>query len=184
MERHAEKSTLLIGEKAPYFSLPATDGRIYSLSDFTDRRALLVVFTCNHCPYARAYETRLCDIAKKYCAEGVGMVGICANDAQDYPEDSFEQMVEKSKALGFPFPYLHDDKQTVARAYDVACTPECYLFDSTHRLVYHGWVDDNHQNPEQVTSPDLQLAIEAVLVGKEPPKALTPIIGCSIKWQD
>lgn len=184
MERHAEKSTLLIGEKAPYFSLPATDGKIYSLSDFAGARALLVVFTCNHCPYARAYESRLIELAKRYTPEGVAIVAICSNDSQDYPEDSFTQMVEKSKMMGFPYPYLHDDRQLVAKAYDAACTPECFLFDSEMRLAYHGWIDDNHQQPELVTAPDLKLAIEAVLAGETPKKALTAIIGCSIKWND
>ncbi|MFN8391009.1 MAG: thioredoxin family protein [Bdellovibrionota bacterium] len=184
MERPANEVTLLIGEKAPYFSLPATDGKIYSLSDFAECRALLVVFTCNHCPYSRAYEQRLCELASRYRPEGMGMVAICANDADDYPEDSFEQMVEKSKSLGFAFPYLHDEKQVVARAYDAACTPEAYLFDREMKLAYHGWIDDNSQHPEKVTSPALKNAIEAVLAGQTPSPQLTPVLGCTIKWQD
>ncbi len=183
METHAERSTLVIGEKAPYFSLPATDGKIYSLSDFVDCRALLVIFTCNHCPYARAYESRLVELSKKYLPQGVGFVSICANNAEDYPEDSFTQMVEKSKTLGFPYPYLHDNEQNVARAYDAACTPECFLFDRERKLVYHGWVDDNHQRPELVNAPDLKDAIDAVLAGNTPAKQLTPMLGCSIKWR-
>jgi peroxiredoxin len=184
MERPVDEGTLLLGEKAPYFSLPATDGRIYSLSDFADAKALLVVFTCNHCPYSRNYEQRLSEIAARYCPEGMGMVGICANAGEDYPEDSFEHMVEKSQNLGFPFPYLHDEKQIVARAYDAACTPECYLFNHQMQLVYHGWVDDNAERPDLVTSPDLKNAIEAVLAGKTPPLQQTAVIGCSIKWRD
>ena len=184
MERQAQAVTLLVGEKAPYFSLPATDGRIYSLSDFASSRALLVVFTCNHCPTSRAYEGRLGDIARRYRSEGLGLVAICSNDQDDYPEDSFEQMVEKSKSMGFPYPYLHDEKQIVAKAYDAACTPEAYLFDSSMKLAYHGWIDDNADHPQAVTAPDLQIAIEAVLAGKVPEKQLTPVIGCSIKWQD
>ena len=182
MQTHAEKSTLVIGEKAPYFSLPATDGKIYSLSDFVDCRALMIVFTCNHCPYARAYESRLTDLARKYRPEGVGFIAICSNNAADYPEDSFDHMVEKSKSLGFPFPYLHDSEQIVARAYDVACTPECYLFDREMKLAYHGWIDDNHQRPELVHNQDLKEAIDALLAGKTPEKQLTAVIGCSIKW--
>ena len=171
-----------VGDAVVDFKLKNVDDKMVSLSDFKDAKGFIVVFTCNHCPYARAYEGRLTEIANKYRPEGVGMVGICSNDAQDYPEDSFEQMIEKSKALGFPFPYLHDANQNVARAYDVCCTPECYLFDREHKLVYHGWVDDNHQQPELVQSQDLRNAIEATLAGKVPEKQLTAIIGCSIKW--
>jgi len=184
MQTHAEKSTLLISETAPYFSLPATDGKIYSLSDFVDCQALVVIFTCNHCPYAKAYESRLCELARRFTPQGVGFVGICSNDAEDYPEDSFEQMVERSKTLGFPFPYLHDTTQNVARAYDASCTPECYLFNRERSLVYHGWVDDNHLRPDLVSSSDLKNAIEAVLRGETPKNQLTAVIGCSIKWRE
>src|SRR5437762_1753302 len=129
MERHPSAVSFNLGEKAPYFSLPATDGKIYSLSDFTGSQAFAVVFTCNHCPYAQAYESRLTALVKRYHAAGLRMVAICANDADGYPEDSFPQMVERSRSLGFPFPYLHDENQSVAQAYDAACTPEVYLFD-------------------------------------------------------
>ncbi|MBP9838298.1 MAG: thioredoxin family protein, partial [Proteobacteria bacterium] len=138
--------------------------------------------TCNHCPYARAYESRICKIAETYKDQGIETVAICSNDGEDYPEDSFEQMINKSRQLGFPFPYLHDDKQQVAKAYDAACTPEAYLFDEHQKLFYHGWIDDNHGNPEQVKSHDLENAIKALLSNSLPPKAETPVLGCSIKW--
>lgn len=184
MERPAASSTLCVGERAPYFSLPATDGKIYSLSDFVDARALLVVFTCNHCPYSRAYERRLVEIARRYAPQGLSLVAICSNNSDDYPEDSFDRMVEKSRTLGFAFPYLQDEQQIVARAYDAACTPEAYLFDASKRLVYHGWIDDNHERPELVRHPDLVLAVEATLAGQLPARQLTPVIGCTIKWKD
>ncbi len=183
MERPAASSTLAIGERAPYFSLPATDGKIYSLSDFADAKALLVVFTCNHCPYSRAYERRLVEIAKRYQPQGLGIVAICSNNAEDFPEDSFEQMIEKSRSLGFPFPYLQDEQQSVARAYDAACTPEAYLFNTAKELVYHGWIDDNHGGMELIQHPDLVNAIEATFSGELPPKQLAPVIGCTIKWK-
>lgn len=184
MERQAENITLSIGEKAPYFSLAGTDGKLYTISDFKGYNATLIVFTCNHCPYAKAYESRLCNIANKYKPNGLATIAICSNNADAYPEDSFEMMVERSKQLGFPFPYLHDEKQIVANAYDALCTPEAYLFDSEMNLAYHGWIDDNAYNPEFVKSADLQNAIEAVLQQKTPPKQLTPVIGCSLKYSN
>lgn len=184
MQRQAENLTLSIGEKAPYFSLTATDGRIYTISDFSNSKATLIVFTCNHCPYAQAYEKRLCKIAKDYKEKGLAVVAICSNNPDAYPEDSFEQMKLKSKLLGFPFPYLQDRNQIVASAYDALCTPETYLFDSAMKLAYHGWIDDNVENPELVKSPDLINAIESVLDNKTPTKQLTAVIGCSIKYEN
>lgn len=183
MKRDVHSFELGIGEKAPYFSLRATDGKIYSLSDFAGAAALVVIFTCNHCPYSRSYEQRLCELAKLYQPKGVKLIGICANDAEDFPEDDFERMVEKSKALGFPYPYLHDEKQIVARAYDAVCTPEAYVFDRQKALVYHGMIDDNADQPDQVKSRYLIDAIDAVLAGEAPSVQQTAVIGCSIKWK-
>lgn len=183
MKREAASSTLDLGEKAPYFSLPATDGKIYSLSDFVGVNALALVFTCNHCPYARAYEGRICTIAERYHEQGARLVAICSNDSDGYPEDRFERMVEKSQSLGFKFPYLHDHSQIAARAYDAACTPEVFLFDRDHRLAYHGAIDDSWEDPSKVTQPYLENAIEALLEGRRPDPALTPVLGCSIKWR-
>ena len=184
MQRTADSFKLALGDKAPYFSLKATDSKIYSLRDISaDARAICVVFTCNHCPYAQAYEKRLVDLAREYASRDVKFVAICANDANGYPEDSFERMIEKSESLGFPFPYLHDEKQITARAYDAACTPEAYLFDHEQRLVYHGSIDDNHQDPTSVEHHYLRDAIEAVLSERRPEVQLTGCLGCSIKWK-
>lgn len=183
MIRDATHSKLQIGMKMPYFSLRGTDGRIYSAAEFRSRQAIVIVFTCNHCPFSQAYEMRLIDLAKRFAPLGVQVVTICSNDAVSFPNDSFEQMVEKSRSWGFPFPYLHDETQIAARAFDAVCTPECYLFDEERRLRYHGRIDDNYADPERVTRQDLALAIEAVLAHQEPETPLTSLEGCSIKWQ-
>lgn len=183
MQRESGGLKLALGEHAPYFSLKGTDGKIYTISDFRDRKGLVIIFTCNHCPYAQAYEGRIVELAAEYQPQGVQFITICANDSVGYPEDDFEHMVEKSRKLGFPFPYLHDETQAVAKAYDAACTPEVYLFDGEHRLCYHGRIDDNYQDRSQVTHEDLRNAIRALLEGQAPEPALTPAIGCSIKWK-
>jgi peroxiredoxin len=183
MEREATGLRLELGSSAPYFSLKGTDGKIYSLEEFRDSKILVILFTCNHCPYAQAYEQRICTLAELYRPQGVQFVGICSNDSRGYPQDSYENMVEKSKALGFPFPYLHDETQITAKAYDAACTPEAYVFDSERKLRYHGRIDDNYRDPSHVTKADLADAIEAILDGRRPEAALTGAIGCSIKWK-
>ncbi len=183
MEREAAGLKLKLGSRAPYFSLKGTDGRIYSLEEFKPAKCLVLIFTCNHCPYAQAYEQRICSLAELYKPRGAQFVGICSNDSRGFPQDSFENMVEKSKLLRYPFPYLHDDTQVTARAYDAACTPECYVFDGERKLAYHGRVDDNYREPSAVTHHDLADAIEAVLEGRQPETPLTPAMGCSIKWK-
>ncbi len=184
MKRDVHSFELNLGENAPYFSLPATDGKLYSLSDFSKANVFVVVFTCNHCPYSRSYEERLVEISKLYKAKGVELIGICSNDAEDFPEDAFGLMVEKSKSLGFAFPYLHDEKQQVARAYDAHCTPEVYVFDRSKTLVFHGMVDDNAEHPEAVKEHYLRDAIESALAGEAPKTPQTFVIGCSIKWKN
>lgn len=183
MERDASGSKLKIGDKAPYFSLKGTDGKIYSLAEFTDAEALVVIFTCNHCPYAQAYESRICSLAELYRPKDVQFVTICSNDPRGYPQDSFELMIEKSKSQGFPFPYLHDETQITAKAYDAACTPEAYVFDRERKLRYHGWIDDNYRDADKVTRHDLSDALDAILEKREPEHQVTAVIGCSIKWR-
>ncbi len=183
MERDPKDSKLQLGQTAPYFSLPATDGKIYSLSDFSDAAALAVVFTSNHCPYARAYERRISALSSEFKKIGVALVAICSNDGVGFPEDSFEQMVEKSKKLGFSFHYLQDESQSVAKAYDARSTPEAYLFDSDKCLRYHGAIDDNHADADRVIRHYLREAAEAVLAGKKADPETSIILGCSIKWR-
>ena len=183
MERAVEGLKLSLGDKAPYFSLRGTDNRIHDLYEFVDAPVFVVIFTCNHCPYAQAYEKRLVALAKEFGPKGVKFVAICSNDPRGYPEDTFEHMVEKSAALGFPFPYLQDETQITAQAYDAQCTPECYVFDSKQALRYHGAVDDHHQDERRVKHHYLRDAIDAALLGQNPASPLTPVIGCSIKWR-
>ncbi len=172
-----------VGTQAPDFSLPATDGRTYSLKDFQDARALVVVFTCNHCPYAQACEDRLIAIQDDYREKGVQLVAINPNDAENYPEDSFENMVRRAKEKGYNFPYLRDETQEVARAYDAACTPDVFVFGPDRKLVYNGRIDDNWQEPAKVTRQDLRIVLDCVLEGKPIPFDPVPSMGCSIKWK-
>lgn len=176
------KDSLKIGSPAPDFKLKGVDGKIYTLASFAEAKALVVMFTCNHCPYVQAYEPRLIAIQRDYAAQGVRLVAINANEIKNYPEDSFEKMVVRAKELQYNFPYLRDDAQKVATAYGAACTPEIFLFDGARRLQYHGRVDDNYKDSRLVKSYDLRKAIDAVLADRKPDPALTPAIGCSIKW--
>lgn len=174
---------LPIGTEAPPFALPGVDGRIVSLDDFRDAAVLVVVFTCNHCPVAEAYEDRLVTIARDYAPRGVRMVAINPNDDRGYPEDSLENMKVRAREKGFPFPYLRDDPQDVARAYDAGCTPEPFVFDRDRKLVYEGRIDDDWKDASKVTRHDLREALDATLAGRALPFEPVPAMGCSIKWR-
>lgn len=177
-------STMMeLGTAAPDFDLPATDGKRYSLASFDDCSALLVVFYCNHCPYAQAVQDRLIRIGRDYIPKGLGMILISSNDVTEYPDDSFEKMQQLAEAKDFPFPYAFDESQAVARAYHAACTPDPFLFDSKRRLVYRGRIDDNWKEPDKVTSQDLRQAIAAVLKGEPVPAEQMASLGCNIKWK-
>lgn len=183
MERVLETLKLKIGEKAPYFSLPATDGKIYSLKDFTGKTGLCVIFTCNHCPYVKAVENSINEIAREYLSKDIQFIAICANDSVNYPEDSFERMIEKSTSENIPYPYLHDASQSIAKAYDAACTPEVYLFDKETRLFYQGQINDIKPNKLTASEHYLRDALAALLSNETPPQQIVPAIGCSIKWK-
>ena len=172
-----------VGTPAPPFSLPGVDGQTRSLDSFSDAEVLVVVFTCNHCPYAIACEDRLIAIQRDYADKGVQLVGINPNDDENYPDDSFDKMVARAAEKGFNFPYLRDESQEVARAYDAACTPDIFVFDRDRKLVYNGRIDDNWQQPENVTRRDLRAVLDATLEGK--PFDFEPVasMGCSIKWK-
>ncbi len=169
-------------EPVPSFNLPATDGKTYSLDSFRSAKLLVVVFSCNHCPYVQAYEDRLIALQRDYAPKGVQLVAINSNETVNHPEDDFPHMVERAKAKGYNFPYLRDDSQEVARSYGAERTPHIFLFDEKRRLRYTGRIDDNWQNPKAVKSHDLRNALEALLQAKEPPSN-TPAIGCTIKWK-
>jgi peroxiredoxin len=167
---------------APDFSLKGTDGKTYSLAGFKDAKALVVVFSCNHCPYVKAYEGRMIALQKDYAAKGVRFVAINSNDDTGYPDDSFENMVKRAKERGFNFPYLRDDTQQVARAYGATHTPHLFVFGPDRRLAYTGKIDDNWENPSAVKQQYLRDALDAIVAGKAPPKPETFAIGCTIKW--
>ena len=175
---------LNIGGKLIPFRLKNVDGKILSSEDLASgKKALAVIFSCNHCPYVQAWEDRMIALGKTYQARGVAFVLINANNPKKYPEDSFPEMVKRAKAKGYPFSYLHDEDQEIARAYGATRTPEAFLFDSQGMLRYHGRIDDNYENPQAARSHDLREALEAVLAGRSPATAETPPVGCTIKWK-
>lgn len=170
------------GDPAPDFSLPGVDGQRYSLKDFAEKPVLVVLFSCNHCPYVQAYEDRLIEIQRDYEDRGVQLVAINSNDDVNYPEDSFENMVTRAKAKGYNFPYLRDASQQVALAYGATHTPHLFVFDRHRRLRYTGKIDDNWQRPDAVKRRYLREALEAILRNGEPAEPTTHAIGCTIKW--
>ncbi len=176
-------NSMAVGTPAPTFSLPGVDGKTWSLDSFSDAKVLVVVFTCNHCPYAKASEDRLIAIQDDYADAGVRLVAINPNDAERYPDDSFAAMKERASEKKFNFPYLRDETQEVARAYDAACTPDIFVFDAGRKLVYNGRIDDNWREPDQVKRHDLRLAIDAALQNTTVDFYHKPSMGCSIKWK-
>lgn len=168
----------------PEFSLPGVDGRTYSRDQFTQAQAFLVMFICNHCPYVQAIEDRLIALGQHFKSENVKIVAICSNDAEKYPDDSFEKLKERAEAKGYPFPYLHDESQAVARAFGAVCTPDFFLYDSSMRLAYRGRLDDSWKDATNVRHEELKGAIEALLKGESPSREQKPSMGCSIKWKE
>lgn len=173
---------LPLGSPAVDFSLKGINGKYYSLKDFSSKKATVVVFSCNHCPYVQAYESRMVQLQSDYQPRGVTLVAINSNDETNYPEDSFPNMVARAKEKGFNFPYLRDETQEVARAYGGICTPHVFAFDQSMKLQYKGRIDDSRY-PEQVKVHDLRMALDAMLSGKKPPVQETRPFGCSIKWK-
>jgi peroxiredoxin len=165
------------------FTLPATDGRYYNARMLLgESAALAVVFTCNHCPYAQAWEDRINAIARDYAPRGVHLVAINANDAVKYPGDSMEKMAERAQEKGFVFPYLRDESQETARAYGAERTPEFFIFDSSGTLRYHGAPDDNYDDETAVKAPYARQALDAILQDGAIEVIETPPVGCTIKW--
>lgn len=181
--------TLKIGSPIPEFSnLPGADGKKYSVKDFDKNKILVVVFSCNHCPYIKAYEDRMIAFQRDFARKGVQLVAINSNETQNYPEDNYEEMVRRAKTKGFNFPYLRDENQSVATAFGATHTPEFFVFsteggDEKRSLRYHGKFDDNHQNPDAVTVSYVRDAVDALLAGKKVSVAETHSIGCTIKWK-
>lgn len=180
-------STMLeLGTPAPEFTLKDFDGKVYSLKDFAEAPALLVMFICNHCPYVKHLQKELVKFCREYQQKGLAVVAINSNDYSAYPDDSPQKMKEVAMELGYTFPYLVDETQEVAKAYRAACTPDFFLFDKDRKLVYRGQFDDSRpkmENPPPVTGKDLREAVEAVLSGRPVSKNQKPSMGCNIKWK-
>lgn len=179
-------STMLpLGTQAPDFTLANTDGQRVSLSDFRDKKALVIIFMCNHCPYVKHVAPELTRVSNEYMPKGVGFIGINSNDVIAHPEDNPEMMKAEVAKQGYKFPYLYDAEQSIAIAYNAACTPDIFVFDSDHRLVYRGQLDDSRPKTDKpLTGKDLRDALECILAGKVVSSEQRPSIGCNIKWKE
>ncbi|MEM1320897.1 MAG: thioredoxin family protein [Bacteroidota bacterium] len=180
-----ESNMLPLGTTAPAFSLPDTvSGKTLSFDDVASDKATVVMFLCNHCPFVIHVNEGLVQLAKDYQARGVGFVAISSNDVVNYPADSPDKMATHAKAVGYTFPYLYDESQEVAKAYDAACTPDFYVFNNERQLVYRGQLDGSRPNSGvPVTGQDLRDALDAVLVNRPVAKLQRPSAGCNIKWK-
>lgn len=174
--------TLQLGSKAPSFTLPATDGKEYRLEDFNGDY-LVVFFTCNHCPYVINSDELTRQTVEKFSLQGVSFVAINSNSPNTYIEDSFEHMVLRMKEHKFPWPYLYDADQEVAKSYGALRTPHFYVFDQERKLIYTGRAVDNPRNPDSVTTYDLENALEQALAGEKITTPLTNPVGCNVKWE-
>jgi len=180
-----QSTDLPIGEwEAPGFRLLGADEKEHESSDYDEAKALVIVFTCNHCPYAQAAWPLLIDLWYQFEDDGVQLIAINPNDPEEYPEDSYKEMQKRVIEWRIPFPYLYDETQEVAKKYDAQCTPDIYVFDRDRKLYYHGRVNDNWRNPEEVQREDLKEALEGVVKGYKPPVVQYASMGCSIKWRD
>lgn len=183
-----ESTMLDLGTPAPDFRLPNTNRNAgtetVSLADFSDARVLVVIFMCNHCPYVKHIRDGLVRFARDYAGKGVGVVAISANDVETHPDDSPGRMTAEAQQFGYPFPYLYDETQEVAKTYHAACTPDFFVFDGARRLAYRGQFDDSRPgNDRPVTGADLRAAVDELLAGRAVPAEQTPSIGCNIKWK-
>jgi thiol-disulfide isomerase/thioredoxin len=185
MARTPSTMMLELGAPAPDFSLPEpATGKTVSLADCRGARGLLVIFMCNHCPYVKHIRHTLAEFAREYQPKGLKIVGINSNDVANYPDDSPEKMIAEVRAINYPFPYLYDETQQVAKAYRAACTPDLYLFDADGKLVYRGQFDASRPgNNLPVTGADLRAAVDALLAGRPISPDQKPSLGCNIKWK-
>lgn len=180
-----ESHMLPLGTVAPYFELPDTvSGKMLSLDELQSEVATVIMFLCNHCPYVIHVNPEIVRLAREYQTKGVAFIAISSNDVSKYPEDGPDKMKEVADQLGYTFPYLYDETQDVARAYDAACTPDFYVFDSDLRLVYRGRLDDSRpKNDNRLTGRDLRAALDAVLENRPVDPVQYPSGGCNIKWK-
>jgi len=171
-----------LAQTAPQFTLPGVDGSDHSLDDYRDTPVLVLVQSCNHCPYVQAWEGRLNAVTRDYADRGVRVVAISSNDVSSHPEDSFEEMQRRARSQGFAFDYLYDETQEVARTLGSERTPEVFVYDGDRRLAYHGAIDDS-QDVTRVSANYLRDALDAVLAGEAPAVADTAPVGCTVKWR-
>ncbi|HYO08765.1 MAG TPA: thioredoxin family protein [Tepidisphaeraceae bacterium] len=175
--------TLQLGQTPPDFSLPGVDGKTYSPSSFTGAKVLVIVWSCNHCPYVIGSEDRMLAFYNDYAPRGVAMIAINSNETVGHPTDSFDHMVTHATEKKIPWPYVRDDSQEVALAYGALRTPHYYVFDQERKLRYTGRMDDNPRTPGKETTRELRDAVDALLAGTKPPVEVTNPIGCNVKWQ-
>ncbi len=182
---YTESNMLPLGTAAPDFKLPDTvSGKTLTLHDVAGAKATVFIFSCNHCPYVIHVNPEIVRLSNDYLPKGVGFVAISANDVVKYPADSPDKMKELAAEAGYPFPYLYDETQAVAKAYDAACTPDFYVFDGTLRLAYRGRLDDSRPKTDTpLSGRDLRAALDAVLAGEAPVAKQYPSAGCNIKWK-
>src|SRR5207244_4325032 len=178
-------SMIELGTTAPDFRLPdVVTGKRVSRGDAAGPKGMLAMFICRHCPFVKHVQDELATLGRDYAQSGIGIVAISANDESGFPEDSPANLAKMSRELGFTFPYLYDEAQDVARAYDAQCTPDFFLYDSQRTLVYRGQLDDSRPgNGVPVTGRDLRAALDALIAGQPIPKEQRPSIGCNIKWK-
>ena len=176
---------LPLGTLAPSFTLPdTTNGKTVSLADLKSDKATVIMFICNHCPFVKHVDEQLVALANDYQAKGVSFIAISSNDVENYPQDGPELMKEEAEKLGYPFPYLYDETQEVAKDYDAACTPDFYIFDGDLKCAYRGQLDDSRPgNGRPVTGADIRAALDDILAGKEVAAMQIPSLGCNIKWK-
>jgi peroxiredoxin len=172
-----------LGSSCPTFSLPSVDQKIFALEDFSQASVLVVMFICNHCPYVKAVEDRLLLLASEFDAKDASFVAICSNDSSDYPEDEPAQLFHRWKEKAYPFPYLIDQTQQVAKEFGAVCTPDFFVYDRERKLRYRGRLDDSWKNSGLVQRQELKTAIDALLSGEIPSPEQVPSMGCSIKWK-
>jgi peroxiredoxin len=174
---------LPLGSMLPAFELPDGNGARYRSQDLMDKKGLFIIFICNHCPYVKHINAVLAPLGREFEMLEVGMAAISSNDARNYPEDAPDKMAAQARALGYTFPYLYDETQEVARAFDAACTPDLYLFDGTGRLVYRGQFDPSRPGQGKADASDIRRAVKALAGGAPPLSEQIPSVGCSIKWK-
>ncbi len=172
-----------LGASCPDFTLPGVDGQTYSLKDFKNGHSMVVMFICNHCPYVIAIEDRLVQLGHDLKKINVPLVAICSNDAENYPEDSFENMKKKATEKKYPFVYLHDVTQEIAKTFGAVCTPDFFVYDPTLKLSYRGRLDDSWKDPTKVTQRELYQAVLHLEKKDKISTSQTPTMGCNIKWR-